>query len=613
MNGNKTAVAALGAGALVCVVGLVGTPMLESAQLRADRQAERHVETARRLLASYNPEADLSGALLADLAGREVDVHLDKSPEKLDDADFQTIYEGQRDASVELYNSQGDRRPKGGNSTQIREGVKAHKELVKDNQGVLKAALAEVDAALSISIGDASTRSNPAANRLKGAIQYEQARTTARGATLHRSGMAPLLSALSSLNEQARIVAPRTALLSTSGVDAQIAKVDGEIESRQKDLAAITAEWQTLQTQVKDHEAKLASARQTAETERLAFEAVASRGMDFAKPDALDQFQKEHSAHSEKYRQAVRAAQEAEFGVYPKALIDQSGDYLKGRLLENGGAEPQTQQLGLSHYQAEFERADAAKKLAEQSLADLREQRVRMKSTRDAMEADQGQATEELKAIQGKAGEVLAAIKAADAAATAAESAAVAAFTQAAASFKAGLDGAVSIMSAAAERTRDISPEAAANSAFTKISQSGQSVYHIATEQAESLAGAAWIHQQAYAASQDAAALIEKAAAALSLPADAAGAFADAAAKANQTGVDTARKAAEVLQRSHEQVGGHWTVAAELAGTGYLFVLFGDQAMLADVKANYRNALDGRDDEPLTRPLKERLDYLEKR
>jgi len=56
----------------------------------------------------------------------------------------------------------------------VRQGIAKREELLAENQRILDHALREVDAALGVSVGQASGRDHPEAHRLKGVILYQQ-------------------------------------------------------------------------------------------------------------------------------------------------------------------------------------------------------------------------------------------------------------------------------------------------------------------------------------------------------------------------------------------------------------------------------------------------------
>lgn len=609
MNEKNGAVAAMLIGFGVCGAAYVGAPMLSPAEERAARLAAPDIERARRLLAEYRPDVDRAALLAADLEQDRISLVPEDIGEAVSRDSFREDYEAARDASLEA----GGARPGGGIESQIREGMNVYRKVVGSNPALLKDALSAVDAALAVTVGEASMRNDPPANRLRGAILYQQGCATANAATLARGRIEPLLSDMTALARDARDVALQQNLVKDSGVDSKLAEIAAEISRHGESLARTTAELNALEQRIRESEAQLSEAGAEADAARLTFEELARKGQDFAHPDGFEQFSRAYHEQAKRYRQALRRAQIIEYGAYPAARIDDTGDYLAGRLLENGSDVGLTAQVGLDYLRSERERTAQVIKNIETTLAELAQVRTHLTQQKETWSADEAVARRRLAEARARAAELLEKIQQAEAEATRLEADAVTKFTQAAQSFKTALNGAEAALRDASEKSRRVSPSAQGFSGYTKQAALSVNVYHLATEQAEALAAAAWVLQQQQASRSGAAEVLTSAGEVLALPGEAAAALADAATNSTKEAITLVDQAVELLQRAHPQVGQRWTLTAEYAGVGYLYVLLGQPEVLAAVKQNYRAALDGRESEPMALPIKERLNYLETR
>lgn len=613
MNGQAKVGFALIAALVVCGFGTIVAPRLEPAQRRADREADRQVEKARRLLASYNPSLHMTSLLIADLAGSNVDLTLKDAGERIGGEEFQAIYGEELEAALGHFDPEGKYQPRGGTESQIREGVALQERVLADNSKLLKEALDTVESALAVEVGGATAAQHVTGNRLKGVILYHQARQEARRAALARAAINEPLSALSSLAERVRAVQPATSVVSTSRIDEQLAAVQGQIAAAEAERAKLAAESASINASIAQLEGQLAQARAAADSARAAMDDLLSRGQDFSSAEGFEAFKAEYERHSDVYQAALKAAHTAEFGVYPDARVDPPGDYVDGKLVAVGGGGSLSPSLGLHHYRAALNRVSDATKLVDATLVDLTDRKARLTADKAEWEAQENAAGETLASLRRKGAAALERLSALDAQASESEATAISLFKKSAQAFKTAFDGAEGRLREAAEKAREVSPTQAEFSAYTLMSEASDAVYHLRTEQAEALAGEAWILQQAHASALDQQNVVNSAAELLQLPGDAVTRLSEAVQTRLEQGRQAAQAASEVLQGVHGQLSGHWTVTAGYAGTSYLFVLFGDLGLLAEVRENYRSALDGRDDAPLTAPLKDRLDVLERR
>ena len=91
---------------------------------------------------------------------------------------------------------------------------------------------------------------------------------------------------------------------------------------------------------------KVADARKRASDANDRLEKLQAEGLNFADPNAAQAFEQGVSALNKEYTEAMRAAHMLEFGGYPKAEIDHSGDFVRGHYVEGGSASDLTVDIG---------------------------------------------------------------------------------------------------------------------------------------------------------------------------------------------------------------------------------------------------------------------------
>ncbi len=551
MNGQAKAGFALIAALVVCGFGTIAAPRLEPAQRRADREADRHVEKARRLLASYNPSLHMTSLLIADLAGSSVDLTLKDAGERIGGEEFQAIYGEELEAALGRFDPEGKYQPRGGTESQIREGIALQERVLADNSKLLKEALDAVESALAVEAGGATTTQHVAGNRLKGVILYHQARQEARRAALARAAINDPLAALSSLAERVRAAQPGISVVTTSRIDDQLAAVQERISATEADRTKLAAESDSIKASIARLEGQLAQAGTAADSARAAMDDLLSRGQDFSRPEGFDAFKAEYERHADAYRTALKAAHAAEFGVYPDVGVDPPGDYVDGKLVAAGDGGSLSPSLGLSHYRAALNRVTDATKLVDATLADLTDRKARLTADKAELVAQEKAAGDTLASLQGEGVAALERLTALDAQASEYEATAISLFKRSAQSFKTAFDGAEGRLREAAEKAREVSPTQAEFSAYTLMSEASDAVYHLRTEQAEALAGEAWILQQAHASARDQQNVLSTAAEPLQLPSEAATRLGEAVQTRQEQGRQAAQAASQVLQSVH--------------------------------------------------------------
>src|SRR3990167_3020610 len=163
-----------------CGIAWLFLPSLQTSQRKVDAEASLRVERARRMLHQYSADIAYRALVLDQLRDAQVDVDI---------ADPQALAEDSGDEYQEQHsNLWAAFEPKdwtqdpprtvkasyGNLAGQIRDGVKARTALAAENGKLLKAALGEVEQALSVASGSASASAHSEANRLKAVIQYHR-------------------------------------------------------------------------------------------------------------------------------------------------------------------------------------------------------------------------------------------------------------------------------------------------------------------------------------------------------------------------------------------------------------------------------------------------------
>ncbi|MCH7596308.1 MAG: hypothetical protein IID35_07085 [Planctomycetes bacterium] len=619
MKPDKIAVITIAAAFAVSGLGWAMIPVLQSAQRTVDTEAALHVERARRLLDHYSAQLHYSSLLLDQLRDADVDVDVE-DPEDIVEY-FGDFYQERHEAlwaSFEPKEWDPDQ-PRaalaryGDLARQIRDGVQARAQLTDENAGLLDAALAAVNEALATESGDASAAADPEANRLKAVILYHQGLAERVRATLKHSEASDYRGKLLQLARRASRLGSSLVLVAGSGIEARIAALSQAADESQRRIGGLQTELSRIDATITQLETRLTTATNQGESARVAIEQLHKDGIDFSNEYGAERFTQQLLEQSRTYRRALREAHVIEVGGYANAEIDASGDYLRGRYLENGTAGNLTLTFGLVHHR--HERNILAETIEREALAlaDLNSDRDRLVGIRDAYGASEADARRRVDEIQPLVADVYAELNRVESEAEVAEDEALDLLNESARLFQQASNHARRWIDDARELTQAMSPEAKQRSAFEKRTGDAWMGAHIAVQVADARLAKAWIHYERFRAAEQNADALTAASETVTL------AEADPeqqrmrAIEARDAGVEEITQAMSVLEKAHRNLGRHWTLAAQGASTTYLLALFGQSSYVADAVEGYRNAIKGRENETFARKFVDRLRQLESR
>ena len=619
MKPDKLTAIAFAATIGACGIAWLFLPSLQTSQRKVDAEASLRVERARRLLHRYSADIAYRALVLDQLRDAEVDVDI---------ADPQALAEGSGDEYQEQHSnlwtafepkdwSQDPPRavkPSYGNlAGQIRDGVKARTALVAENGKLLKAALDEVEQALSVASGSASASSHSEANRLKAVIQYHRGLSESVRARLQREEAEGYRRRLVELANRGVEWASSKTLVADSGIDEQIRRLQENASQAEvqwnDDRQALAA----LDSTIGDLEKRLHAAQLRADHARAAMEKLEREGVDFSDPKGAEIFGQRLTEQDSAYRQALREVQSLEAGRLPKAEIDASGDFLKGRYLENGSAMDLSVEHGLAYYRNERSVLAGKVEGQERAVKDFHSDLSRLEGIKAAHQAAQTDALQRIAETAPLATEAYDELNRVESEAVAIEDAALKLFDQAVSAAQQAAGAADQWTGAAREHTQNLKPETKERSAFNARENDDWMSGHIAAQAADARLAKAWIQYDRFlAASQnaDVLALVTKS---LGLKEADPESERTKAAEARQAGIEEVTKAMEILEKAYRKTEKHWTLAAQAAGTTYLLALFGQTDYVADAIEGYHNALKGRETEKYTEKLAARLKRLESR
>lgn len=619
MKSDKLTAIAFAATIGVSGIAWLFLPSLQASQRKVDAEASLHLERARRLLHSFNAGVAYRALILDQLRDVDVDVDISDPQALAEDAgdeyqerhtDLWTAFEP-KDWAADPPRSV---KPSYGNvAGQVRDGVKTRAALVAENGKLLKSAFEEIEESLSVTSGDASASSYFEAVRLKGVIQYHRGLAERARAGLKRAEADGLRRRLVELANRGIEWDSSKTLVADSGIDEQIGRVkekaaqaEGELNDDRKSLAA-------LDSTIGDLEKRLNTAQARADQARTAMEKLEQDGVDFSNSQGAENFAKRMTEQDSAYREALREVQSLEAGRLPKAEIDASGDYLKGRYLENGSAADLTIEHGLAHYR--YERAVLAAKVEseQKTLADFGSDISRLEGIKSASQAAQTDAARRIAEAAPLAAGTYDELNRVESEAEAIEETALELLDQSVSASQQAATAVDDWMSQARDRTQNLSSEAKERSAYSAREDDNWMSGHIAAQAADARLAKGWIYYDRYLAATQNADVLALVTTTLGLKEADPESERTKVDEARQAGIDEVTKAMAVLEKAHRDTGKHWTLTAQAAGTTYLLALFGQTDYVADVVEGYRNALKNRETEKYTVKLADRLKRLESR
>lgn len=603
-------------------------------------EADAHVERARRLLSAYRSENERLSELLDGLkhAGVEVSPEGETIERLLEQqrAVFESADEAVRNRGrgpeaqkfrevEERYKSAGgtDDRPLLDNSAfgggpRIRqaalEGVRFRDGHLRAGESLLADALSEIREAINVSRGETKGSTvHPEAQRVEGLILAAQAERARREGQRQWDRAGTPRDLVVALATEARRLDTETRLIAESEIDARLSDLNeaaaaltagiAEAKSRVETLDATIA---GLRSQIDEWNEKAAASRQT-------LDRLDQEGADLLDRGGTDSFVNGYAGASGAYREALKAAQELEFGTLTDARIDDSGDLVRGRFVPADGVEAIGVRRGAVDYMDD--RAAAALDLQglEEALADVTARVGELTTLRGEYErrADDARRKRDEVVNAGAA-----AFEAYAQSANQAETAMADAMTkarQSVTSFKSAKTVAESGRRGAGERVSEATPEQKERSPFNARSEAGWRTGQVANEygQARLLFGRIEYERSVVAAAAFEIATLAKSE--LGVAAADPDAFAVRRDESRSAALEAVRDAIGEFERSSRDLNGNWTVAAQAADAHYLMGLLESPTHVRSAIENYQAAVNTRESEPYVRPLVERLAVLRSR
>jgi hypothetical protein len=484
---------------------------------------------------------------------------------------------------------------------QIRDGLSERQDLLADNPRHLDDALAEVEAALRVRVGDATASAHAEATRLKGVVLYHMGLRERIRASQKRAEAGPVRRDLAAVGAAATARQAETTLADDSGISERIAELqeaaasaERVLEEDRKALAAIRSDVTSIEKRVNDARSRSAQAR--SELERLK-----AQGLDYSNPDASESFAQAFRNRNEVYRQSEREARGLESGDYVSADIDFSGDFVTGEYVDvESGGKPAVRH-GLAYYRNQLTVASTRLTLHQDSLDGFRAGIARLEGMSDSTRATQERAINAVTELGSASDDIYAKLNRIESEAFALEEAALGLLER---SMRASIDAARGL------REWVSSGDGPASG---KRREAQWLVGYVKAQEADARLVRAWIMADRFAAHSETASVIE------GLPEPVRPDEADQdqertkAVEAHDAGVREVTEAMTLLERVHGDVGNHWTISAQAAGTVYVLALLGHEDYAADAAVAYRLAITGREDKSYAAAFVSRLKKLENR
>jgi hypothetical protein len=605
------------AGFAACGAGWALLPALQTHQQQVDRDVAVHVERARRLLHQYRPEFTRQTLLLDELRGLDIDP---SDPDALTDEardEFQRVH-GQLWTSFQPHDWTQDpprevRASYGDIPSEMKRGLGARQGLAEANDRLLGDSLTEVDLALAVTSGNESGRSNVGANDLKAAIHYYQGVAESLRARAIRRMAAPYMTDLAYEVARAITLEPRLTLFADTGIDGQMAAIREQIAEQQEQVRQLSDEAARLDDLIEELEHRLADAEARRAAAQDAMRRLIDQGADLADPQGAKAFRSRMLAQDQAFREAERDVAAIQTGDYTNAQIDVSGDYLRGRYVENGSTQNLTIEPGLLHYRDRRQIVADRTAGTEAALDNLRTDLQRLQALAGRLEATERDARTQMDDAKEAARAAYDGLNRINSEAFAIEESALAYFDKAARAAQQAASAGQEWTSSAGERAQRIPPAAQDRSAFKERQNDGWMAGYSRAKQADANLARAWIFLDRYRAATTLAATLSDFPESIRLGEADAEAESTKAADARDAGVEEIKQAMTALERAHRDADRHWAIVAQAAGANYLMALLGRAEYLPEAIQAYRTALQGREDAKFVEPLAIRLKQLEAR
>ena len=401
---------------ILIVAGLVAAavmvPKRQSPRLQAEGEIQIHLEKGRRLLARHNSHLSIESSYRAAFGEEAFGLDADRLDELVDDPDLdltglasdalrryadQPVIKNMARADDEflklMYGEANWRQHKSppppsrvSGAAMIDRGNTEYEKGLAGNAHLLERALREASAAMSVSFGDYSARQHGAANRLAGVIYSEQGLAVSRRLRLLCGDLSDRRFVMKRRqSEIVKILLDRD-LVAGSEIEARIADARSEeakMASAVTEQEAIVAR---LQRRVEDLEQGVNAAMGRSAAARETMETLEDVGVDLSTPSGFAEFKRTYEQQAENYRQALTEAHVLQHGTLKNAMIDASGDYLRGRYIPAQQGRDIELQHGLEHYQHNLERSEVELEKMEEAATNLEESVENLRSLKRNLE-----------------------------------------------------------------------------------------------------------------------------------------------------------------------------------------------------------------------------------
>jgi len=402
-------------------------------------------------------------------------------------------------------------------------------------------------------------------------------------------------------------------LTADSKIDERIAEVAGAIGEGQVRLSQYEKAVGEVDAVIQAFEGRLSDASSRANVAFNEMQRMQNTGVDFTDPAGATVFTNKLMALADAYGVAVREAHILEFGGYPDAQIDYTGDYIRGRYIQNGSPDNVTMTRGLTHAQQKRGILAAKVQGEKDAMQGLRDDLALLegkKASYQQMEAAAKKTINETAPIAGEAYDELNQI---EAEAVAIEDSALGLLDQSISASKQAANLAGRWSSDASSKLSTIAAEAQSNSALSARSDDQWMAGFDNAQVADAQLAKAAIYLSRYKESTRTASVLATVVGAIELGEADVDAEKEKASEAREDGVAAVTDAAAILERSHRTTGRHWTLVAHAATANEMLVQFGLGDYVADALTGYRNAIKGRENEAFSKPFAVRIRRLEGR
>ena len=484
------------------------------------------------------------------------------------------------------------------------QGVTERQRAEKNLDALLNQATDRLKQAVATQVGDLTGRDSLAANRLLAGALMQQGAKAQREASRCGLDLLQVIDGLSAISLRAAELHAATGVVEQSEIDRRIDRARQKVADAQAVLnerSRTAAELDHIVQQTRD---RIAEQESIADRARAAMDALEMRGLRYEDPSAVEQFRSQYEQLASSYRGALRRAEALKHGTLGNARIDDSGDLLTGRYVSESD-DRIDYEPGLDEYARRLAEAQNAETEAKRILEQTRREHARLEDLRQRLVAVQQNAAQTLSRVADDARTMVDRYKKLKLTVTGAEDEALRYYDQAARTFK-------QAAATARQRVSDVPVDAGEDSAQSLVREDRWLTAQINCQYADAqVAGAAVLLDRMHRLSQ-ARQVIEDIAGSIKGLADP-GVPAAEIDEAQSQGRDRLDKAITALESASRDLQSHWTVTATLAAADYMLSLFGDPSLVSVSIANYQNVVNGREDNPLVRPFKERLEQLRSR